>query len=234
MSTSSTERQQDNIIEGRLEWSRYADDDILVETLMEFYLRYRGPLPATARGDSRAKDKDRIRHFISPQLEEFWKVYPPLSRIALHAMPIGIIKGNRVESNDFGVHPANRFYRISFKQWHFIPLVTRSNEWVCNIAIRFLRRSDPGDVIQQDGDLDNRLKTFFDGLRIPHSEPEVITDTPNKRNCFCLLEDDSLIAGFSIETGRLLGPLGEQETESDVDISIHVTVKGTNRSLTMI
>jgi len=39
------------------------------------------------------------------------------------------------------------------------------------------------------------------------------------------MEDDALVTHLTIETGQLLGPLDGPEKESDVDLTIHVTVK---------
>jgi hypothetical protein len=55
--------------------------------------------------------------------------------------------------------------------------------------------------------------------KIPSSQS--MTDGPT---CFCLLEDDSLISNLNIETGRLFGPMENNEKETDVDLSIHVTI----------
>jgi hypothetical protein len=47
---------------------------------------------------------------------------------------------------------------------------------------------------------------------------------PDEDPLFCLLEDDSLIFEFSVETDRLLIPAEPQEPERDVFAVINVTV----------
>jgi hypothetical protein len=37
----------------------------------------------------------------------------------------------------------------------------------CALDILFLRRDNPGNLIASGGDIDNRLKVLFDGLRMP-------------------------------------------------------------------
>ncbi len=97
-------------------------------------------------------------------------------------------------------------------------------ELQCHLELLFLRREDPGAIVH-GGDLDNRLKTLFDGLRIPLAENEIPDNIPEMKRIFCLTEEDSLITKINIETGRLLGPLQDGENENDVDLSIHVIAK---------
>jgi hypothetical protein len=49
----------------------------------------------------------------------------------------------------------------------FVPLA--SPRWcaVADVNVLFLRRSAPGQLIGHDGDIDNRIKTLFDALRVP-------------------------------------------------------------------
>lgn len=63
----------------------------------------------------------------------------------------------------------------------------------------------------QSGDIDNRVKTLIDALRIPCSNAlgSARSSTPrqDENPFFCLIEDDKLITKFSIETDWLLDPL---------------------------
>lgn len=52
------------------------------------------------------------------------------------------------------------------------------------------------------GDIDNRLKTLFDALRLPNQTNELVgydNPAPDENPFFCLLEDDSLITHVSVE-----------------------------------
>ncbi len=93
----------------------------------------------------------------------------------------------------------------------------------------FLRSEKPGDIIRNGGDLDNRLKTLFDALRMPLDETELKGICPSKPNerVYCLLEDDSLITKVSVSTHQLLEPVEEGEEESDIELIMHVTVQST-------
>jgi hypothetical protein len=79
-------------------------------------------------------------------------------------------------------------------------------------------------MLIKGGDLDNRIKTLFDALRLPKSLEEVngeVQDEP----IFCLFEDDRLISEFRIVADHLL--LLPKETEAnpnDVFLVIDVTL----------
>ena len=78
------------------------------------------------------------------------------------------------------------------------------------------------------GDLDNRLKTLFDALRIPvpnerYSERNVADD--EKPYFFCLLEDDRLITKVSVETDQLLELVRPDANAEDVLLVITVRLR---------
>ena len=106
----------------------------------------------------------------------------------------------------------------------FIPLIRESMSLICELDILFLRKEDPGHLITQGGDIDGRIKTLFDGLRMPSKDELAAAGCePIPQPFYTLLEEDTLISGFQIKTGRLL-------TKPDADIKevmviIGVTVK---------
>jgi hypothetical protein len=107
-----------------------------------------------------------------------------------------------------------------------VPLVRNSLALTCALDILFLRKGGEGSLIAEGGDLDNRIKTLFDGLRMPKpgevgppnagEDPEAVT--------FCLLEDDSLITDFAVTTDRLLTHPGAKESEVLLVIDVVVRV----------
>jgi hypothetical protein len=103
----------------------------------------------------------------------------------------------------------------------FLPLVRSSLDLACGLEILFLRKQEPGSVINS-GDIDNRLKVLFDGLRVPSSD-EMSGATPAGDPLYCLLEQDSLINDCDIRTDRLLSRPGSNDNE--VRLIIEVTVK---------
>lgn len=86
-------------------------------------------------------------------------------------------------------------------------MVNQNNSLIAELDIVFLRPEEPGSVITQGGDIDNRLKTLFDALSIPRADQIPVGDSPGKGEdpFHCLLEDDNLITGVNITVDRLLG-----------------------------
>ena len=113
-------------------------------------------------------------------------------------------------------------------EYSFVPLVTEYLDLMCAVEILFLRLDEPGKLIQ-GGDIDNRLKTLFDSLRLPKNKDELGGhDSPDESEFpfFVLLEDDSLISKVSVETDTLLEPVkGNDVSTNDVRLVITVRVR---------
>jgi hypothetical protein len=85
-----------------------------------------------------------------------------------------------------------------------------------------LRPEAPGQTLIKGGDIDNRLKTLFDALRIPKAG-EIMESPDNEggRNpFFCLLEDDSLINHISVTTDLLLGDVHPNEVRLVIAVNL--------------
>lgn len=106
----------------------------------------------------------------------------------------------------------------------YIPLVRKSFDLNCHLNILFLRQEDPGALVLQGGDIDNRIKTLFDALRKP--DADVAARHPQAFDpLYCLLESDTLISGFNVDTDRLLFPKTDKESE------VHLVIGPWNMSL---
>ena len=136
----------------------------------------------------------------------------------------------------FGTHPAlgGRWFHewdvegsagrllvpIAVGTFKFLPFISHRLKMYCHLDILFLRPAAPGSIVGQGGDIDNRLKILFDGLRTPLQENELpTTDSPgfNETPFLCLLENDDLITGFSVTTERLLKrPSDAEQTDAYV------------------
>ena len=129
---------------------------------MEFRLIYRGILPAQNSGNSRVKDKHAIRRQFHPQLRELWKQNQILSRY--------FFAGHHDHSRS-GSDPTTGIEIMSRKfarcGYQFLPLIGTQFGTACSLDILFLRRDSPGSFIVSGGDIDNRIKTLFDALRVP-------------------------------------------------------------------
>jgi hypothetical protein len=189
---------------------------------MRFRLTYEGELrssqrdPEKAQSDPLAAHKQKIRKVIHGQLKQLWQTNEFLrgSRIEkgeLHIRP-GQITG-ALGVGYTGVEPrpgiplidyiASNFHRDGYR---FLPLVCEDFSLLCSLDILFLRRDFPAGVISA-GDLDNRIKTLIDALRMPYGASELRgNETPGvgEDPFFCLLEDDDLVTALSVETGMLL------------------------------
>ncbi len=152
---------------------------------MKFSLYYKGPLKAN--GDK--KEKHRIRLAIHPQLRKLWTI-EPLKTLWEKKLALTL----RGDENPH-IHKIDKY--------SFIPLVTKWLDLYVEISIDFLRECSPGDIIQ-GGDIDNRLKTLFDALRMPNALQEIPEDEEGNEIIYCLLEDDRLITDFQIKTHQIL------------------------------
>jgi hypothetical protein len=173
---------------------------------MEFRLTYDGPLKAAAGVD----EKHKLRVSFHNQLRLLWKQIPLRDRLNLLNSPPK--KGHTsiiMEMNGF----------------NFAPLVCERLSLICELNIILLRPEAPGSVITQGGDIDNRLKTLFDSLRMPKNLNEIpsgISPSDVDDPFFCLLEDDSLITKVGVSTDRLLR---NEPQQNDVFLVIHVVTK---------
>lgn len=183
-----------------------------------FTLRYKGPLSANGS----PKQKHAIRRLLHPQLRTLWQEEPLLkgttTTLMLGQHEDKWVKATRVDWISLD-HQIGSF--------RFVPLVSKNLELLCSLEIDFYRREPPGHVVQ-GGDIDNRLKTLFDALRVPSAhEVENMSPGIDEEPFFCLMEDDALIQGFCIETKRLLEPLSDGEAASHIALTIQVNVTTT-------
>ena len=189
---------------------------------MDFVLRYRGPLPANGS----VKDKHRIRSTVHAQLQRLCELEPLLEQAKSDSLPEGVFKGREVQVP----RPLSAMYFfVRLGGFRFVPLIHRPHELACALDILFLRREKPGAIVSHGGDLDNRLKTLFDALRMPQEENEIMGIAPEStdQRMYCLLEDDALITRVAVSTQQLLEPLVADEHPSTVELLIHVTVQST-------
>jgi hypothetical protein len=200
--------------------------------LMKFTLTFDGELPSSGN-KPKPEHKWQIRHQIHPQLYELWMTHPTLKAISMESAWIPK-KGtfSRIEMHHSvspgAIRPApdhmNLCAPIKDRGRKFLPLVRDSLALICGLDILFLRKEEPGKLIKQGGDIDNRLKTLFDGLKMP-SKDDDLPDDLDEPFC-CLLQEDALISDVAVRTGQLLTKPGSSVHE--VRLVIDVTVKVTH------
>jgi hypothetical protein len=193
---------------------------------VEFALKYRGPLPAASSSNKRVAEKHQIRRYLHSQLAQFWQKDPRFSKIDPANLQLAEQRNGRFDvPRPIGGNPASWFYHLPLRGIKFVPLITHVREAHCHLAIRFYRRDKPGEIISTDGDLDNRLKTLFDALRMPHRDDELPKDIPlGESPFFCLLDDDALITKLSIETFALLTPTqpGDDDAYAELEMGVEI------------
>ncbi len=213
------------------------------ECAVEFRLIYKGSLPAEGSGGGRTKEKQSLRKYFHLQLSELWKQHPTLreqtteplvktrtpSNLMSHPGPdtLQVLAGINALGNPSAKpwieHVADEHDQFGYR---FVPLITKQGGFTCSLDILFLRRDGPGNLVRPGGDIDNRIKVLFDGLKMPTVKSELAGDSPeeHEKPFFCLLEDDSLITRVTITTDRLLLPMESTEKVNDVYLVIKVTM----------
>jgi hypothetical protein len=189
------------------------------ETAMEFRLTYEGPLQPIGN-KARPDHVHAIRRKFHTQLRAYWNFHPYLRSATLSHRKMGqvnpIIK--------LSEHLAREYERLGY---NFVPLVTESLSLQCGVDILFLRPEMPGQLVQS-GDIDGRLKTIFDALRMPAQKEELgnaTGPTEDEKPFYCLAADDKLISRVSVETDTLLEPTSDPPSKFDARLVVKISLK---------
>lgn len=204
---------------------------------MKFTLIYDGPLPAGQK--RRALYAAKIRNQLHSQIRDLWdshvlmrqlrheaRAYKGGGRIGGVVPPYKpeILPDYDQEPPPIHDHEIDLCLPIEIDGAGFIPIIRKSLYLACALDILFLRHEEPGRLFEQGGDIDNRLKCFFDGLTIPNrGQNKAADETPIANPLCCLLEDDKYISDFSVRSGRLLGRT--EKNADDVHIQVDVMIK---------
>lgn len=174
---------------------------------MRFRLHYRGPLHANADA-ARIQD---IRRKIHPQLVTLWNS---------GALRIWKEKGWALPS-------APEIWFRERGPFRCVPLVNHKLTTIASIHITWLRPGELGSLVSGSGDIDNRLKTLFDALRVPDVTQIPKGDSPKDgENPFCcLLDDDALITDVQVTTDRLLEPISRDNFEGKNLVEMTIAVE---------
>lgn len=177
---------------------------------MEFRLIYEGPLHGQG---AKSAHKWEIRRALHPQLERLWQERP-----LRDAAPALLAHPAQPDKVSVIVEKGGR---------RFAPLVTPRLNLYAEISVLLFRQQPRGELITNGGDLDNRLKTLLDGLRVPHGSLEGQPLSPEQQDpqpFYCLLEDDSLVTKVSVESEQLLRPANPDEVVAIIGVHVKKTV----------
>lgn len=153
---------------------------------MRFTLIYQGNLPPKGN----ARDKWRIRRELEPQLRRLWTL-PPL------------LDSEKFTQRDY--LPNDCYIGQTVGGVEYMPLVTDRLHLGAELEVRLFSAVKPGGILNQHGDIDNRLKTLFDALSIPTSQQQLADgDIDSDGRTYCLLQDDRLVTRVDVSNDRLL------------------------------
>jgi hypothetical protein len=168
---------------------------------MRFTLFYRGPLKSN--GDK--NHKQALRKHFHPQLKRLWNQEPLCNFKSFYEASRG--------QEDIIARQVDGF--------RFVPLVCQGLHLVARLQLILLRPEPPGSIITSGGDIDNRIKTLLDSLKVPEHNalpPNALPES-DETPFFCLLEDDSLVTELNITTAQLLEP----DLNNEVVLLLNVT-----------
>lgn len=174
---------------------------------MEFRLVYRGRLRATGS----AAEKQVLRRHFHRELVTLWKQLP----LSAHL--------ERLQERSRDAVPP----WMKLGEFWFVPLVSQRAGLIVELDVLFLRPQLPGAVVSSGGDLDNRIKTLLDALRIPEPGELTSSDRPDEAEhpFYCLLENDVLITSLAVTADQLL----QSPDPEEVLLVIRVVIKKTGR-----
>lgn len=175
---------------------------------MQFRLVYHGELRSSGNDakNGKADHKHDIRMKLHPQIKRLWHVTPFLRDKG----PQGYGELTWT-TKDYVPPPSLDPHEISQAQprygnWRFVPLVREELDLVCGLDILFLRDGNPGQVVNNQGDIDGRLKTLLDALSLPDDQQRYHDRAHNNGDnpLYVLLSNDRLVTKIAVETDQLL------------------------------
>lgn len=163
----------------------------------EFTLHYRGLL----RSNGSRQHKHELRKHFHKQLRNY--LNQTSRRVQLEAFGDQLL----VERGGFT----------------FLPLISDEISMAAQIDLFLLKPGPMGSIVTQGGDIDNRLKTLLDSLKVPEENaiPDNVEPDEDENPFYCVLRDDSLITRLSITTDQLL-----EETSDSSEAILNITVIG--------
>lgn len=174
--------------------------------------------PDCKRPERHIDVKQKIRLAFSNQLRRHWKQGLLAEKLKGGIPVVPYQRGYATQVPDPDVHP---FFRVDMCGFSVIPLVTYHNWLACECE--FVFSGDQRGAI----DFDNQMKIVFDALRMPQHSGEVPGSMfGHGQDLFCVLEDDSLIRKYSVESRYVGGTSPPQER-------LHVTARVTYDSVGM-
>lgn len=203
--------------------------------LVQFHLLYTGPLHSSGS----VAEKLSIRRVLHQQIARLWSTNHSLTKLAQQLGSLAYAQENeRAEIQDAPDISAEDALQYGFRAmgrnwsrhgWDYVPLVVEDFCLRCRLHILFLRVDEKRNYVLQGGDIDGRLKTLFDALRIAREKNELpngAVQGSDETPLFVLLENDDLVSEINISTDRLLLlPEAKRITPDPHDVYLQITVQ---------
>ena len=161
---------------------------------MRFQLTFDGDLPSVGnspppRRPAKVAAIWTVRDAISPQLESLWEHHH-------------LLRGSgSTQARAAAIKLREPIKRCGHE---FVAIVRPALKLKCELSVNMLVNHSPGSLVTGVGDLDNRVKTLLDALRVP-KDPQEFKQARIARGLYpCLLEDDAIITALEITTDRYL------------------------------
>jgi hypothetical protein len=129
---------------------------------MDITLTYAGSLPPRGKSKSGLQAIWNIRNVLSPQLEHFYTTNPVLNP------QLASGGSSQTRAAAMAVRAP-----IKVEGFDFVAIARPNLGLGCRIDMDMLVNHQPGSIITHGGDLDNRIKTLFDALRVPRGKDEI-------------------------------------------------------------
>jgi hypothetical protein len=105
--------------------------------------------------------------------------------------------------------------------YNFLPLVRPELSTVCGMSIKFLVNHEVCSLVTQAGDLDNRIKTLLDALRVP-KDNEFNGNVPADDPLPCLLHNDAMVVDLCVSVERWFSRAAKTEKDAQVHIDVEI------------
>lgn len=197
--------------------------------MLEFKLLYQGQLLGASRDDKRPHHKHELRKEFHKQLKRLWTTKSPLKERTLSNIPRALDAAYYSKPEDaFISYSKTVADKFTYHGYSFLPVISDELFLTCSIEILFLRPEESRMIFQM-GDIDGRIKTIFDSLRMPSVQEasqlkNEFPPTDDEKPMYCLLEDDKLISEVRLATDQLLLLPGTSELKA-TDSFLVITVK---------
>lgn len=175
---------------------------------MELCLHYYGKL----KSQDNSAGKHRIRQQLHAQVQSICKSEQFANMFDAD------IKGTRSS--------AEQQMYVDFSGKRYWYLIAAHLATVVDLKITLLLPHDERRIVQNGGDIDNRIKTLFDALRTPSVASEIPTNDDfnyAENGMFCLLQDDRLINRISVQTYRDHAPSEPDYVRCIIEVETRIT-----------